>query len=183
MSILIRMCESLTEHIIAEVVSREEKVMYDDPSFIDLKKYTVEELYTKLDDALTTNISSIQPIVLYLSELYRRGVPWPELLDWWEYDVVRCECPVYDCELTALFERVDQFTVNKKMNPDEIRDKSGGCVRCHTGPLLSKEESKEVHEQTIDSQLQEILHYVKIYVNMELVKLRKIKKMQMDSIF
>ena len=176
------MCESISQDILAEVVAREEMVMYDDPSLNDIKKLTVEELYARLDEMLT-NDSSLQPIFLYLSELYRRCVPWPELLDWWEYDVVRCECPLYTCELSALIERVDEFTVTKMMSPDEIRDASGCCVRCHTKPLLTKEESKKVHEETIHSQLKEILHYVKIYVKMELTKLRKIKKMQMDSIF
>ena len=180
------------EEITAEVVSREEMVMYDDPSLNDLKKYTIEELYTKLNEELMnirtdfgTDIPSHERkvIFLYLSELYRRSVPWPDLLDWWEYDVVRCECPSYHCELTALIERVDKFTVHKIMRPDEIRDHSGCCARCHRkGSMLSKEDSIRVHEKTVASQLHEILYYVKTYVKMELEKLRKIKRIQLDSL-
>jgi len=186
------MCEAITEDIIAEVVTREEILMYDDPSLNDIKKYTVEELYARLEEELN-NIPAVfsadiplhqrKVIFLYLSELYRRSVPWPEILDWWEYDVIRCECPSYRCELTALIERVDQFTVTKIMKPDDIRDQSGCCVRCHTkGSMLSKEASKRLHEKTVSSQLHEVLYYVKSFVKMELERLRKIKRIQLESI-
>jgi len=181
--------------VIAEAVTREEMVMYDDAALNDIKKFTVEELYSKLDEELTQkckpSISDIQllhtskNIILYLSELYRRCVPWPELLDWWEYDVVLCECQIGNCEFTALMENVEHFTLYKKMQPDELRNVSGCCVRCRTnkeGPLLSKEESKLVHEKTIASQFHEIIYSIKKYVKMELIKLRKIKKLQLDSV-
>ena len=183
------------EEVIAEVVAREEMVMYDDAGLNDLKKFTVEELYVKLDEELEEkckpSISDIQilhtnkNILLYLSELYRRCIPWPELLDWWEYDVVRCECPIGSCEFIALMENVKHFTVFKKMQPDELRNVLGRCVRCRTNkepPLLSKEDSKLVHEKTMATQFHEVVYPIKKYVKMELTKLRKIKKLQMDSV-
>lgn len=185
------------DEIVAEVVAHEEMVMYDDACLNDIKKFTVEELYAKLDQELSliykkdesdtdiTVLRTSQPIFVYLSELYRRCVPWPELLDWWEYDIVRCDCPGYNCEISALIEGIDSFPVNREMSPDEIRDASGCCIRCHTskgGPLLSKEESKQVHEQKMASTLHEILYHIKNYVKMELTKLRKIKALQLASL-
>jgi len=181
--------------VMAELVAREEMVMYDDASLNDIKKCTVEELYSKLDQELTLkckpSISEFQllheskNIFLYLSELYRRCVPWPELLDWWEYDNVQCECPQGNCELSALIENVEHFTIFKKMQPDELRTVSGSCIRCcvnKDGPILSKEESKLVHEKTIASQFHQIIYLIKKYVKMELIKLRKIKSLQIDSL-
>jgi hypothetical protein len=186
----------LMDEIVAEVVAREEMVMYDDPSLNDIKKFTVEELYAKLDEELTHKISqsfgtditllrTSKSIFVYLSELYRRCVLWPEILDWWEYDIVRCDCYGYNCEVTALMDEVDLFPVNREMSPDEIRDASGCCIRCHTskcGPLLSKEDSKLVHEQKMASKLHEILYHIKNYVKMELTKLRKIKALQLANL-
>ena len=184
------------DEIVAEVVAREEMVMYDDACLNEAKKFTIEELYVKLDEELTQKISTSfatditllrtsQPIFVYLSELYRRCVPWPELLDWWEYDIVRCDCYGYNCEVSALVEDLVSFPVNREMGHDEIRDASGCCIRCHTskcGPLLSKEESKLVHEQKIAAKLHEILYHIKNYVKMELSKLRKIKALQIASL-
>ena len=176
----------IMNEVIAEVVAREEMVMYDDAALNDIKKFTVEELYVKLDEELEQkSIPSNKNILLYLSELYRRCIPWPELLDWWEYDVVRCECPIGNCEFIALMENVKHFTVFKKMQPDELRNVLGHCVKCCTNkedPLLSKEESKLVHEKTIASQFHEVIYPIKKYVKMELTKLRKIKKLQLDSV-
>jgi hypothetical protein len=182
------------DEIVAELVTHEEMVMYDDACLNEVKKYTVEELYAKLDEELTCKLSpsfgtdiallrASGPIILYLSELYRRCVPWPELLDWWEYDIVRCDCYGFNCEVSALIDNVPTFPVNREMAPDEIRDASGCCIRCHhEGELLSKEESKRVHEQKMASKLHEILYHTKNYVKMELAKLRKIKAMQISSL-
>jgi hypothetical protein len=195
----------------AEVVITDSTVMYDGDLITDMKCLTVEEIYELLDKEFEKWTVPENPIGLfhnrslvlrYLSEIYRRNIPWPSELEWWEYDIVRCsqktECG-YDCYYSAKFSinysfrysyitkrsnSVVERRVGKILQPDEIRHHSGWCISC-TPPSeakLTKELSIRLHEQTVANQLWAIVYKIKPFVKRELEKLRKIKSIQLSGL-
>jgi len=191
--------------------SKHSTVMYDDPLLQDLKQFTVEELYDKLDQEITeklkiqkTTLEDYVQILGYLSELYRRGIHFHStshhfmrignhftympferprvVLEWWDYDVVHCT----NC--------------NKVMESDEICSKSTTehsfdkyCTKCYDtnkfhervskSVLQTKEQSIECHHRSIVHQLRTILLYsIKSSLDKSRSTLKKIKALQMASI-
>lgn len=182
----------------AEVVTSDSTVIYDDPLLQDLKQFTVEELYEKLDQEITRMYELKKPhegVVTYLSELYRRGISLEVETgknirhQWWEYDVVRCDgqmcqisCPYRN--LTIKEEHLKR--IGRELAPDEIRSPHHLCVNCSQTnggiPLLSKEDSILLHQGKVSSQLVQVLRPISIYVKHELTKLKKIKAIHLASL-
>ena len=210
MSIASEILEHMAVAEVAEavVVTPDSTVMYDDPLLQDLKEFTVEELYEKLDEELTEKLKIQKPtpedcvkILGYLSEFYRRGIHFqstnPDLmnrgknayrayerpqvvLEWWDYDVVNCS----HC--------------HKVIESDEIRSKSTNehsystyCLSCRvTFPdhdikaslIQTKGQSIECHHRSIVYQLRQMLQVIKMSLDKSLSTLKKIKAIQLASL-
>jgi len=186
-------------------VTADSTVMYDDHLLQGLKQFMVEELYEKLDQEITEKLKirnptleDYVPILVYLSECYRRGIHFQSMnpnlmprnsympferprvaIEWWDYDVIKC----------MLCERV--------MESDEICAKSDGhhmyCTNCYptqkvspsgfTMVLQTKEQSIEYHNQTIVNRLRNsLLHSIKTSLDKSRSTLKKIKALQLASI-
>jgi len=202
--------EILEHFAVAEVVSPVPTVMYDDPLLQDLKGFTVEELYEKLDKELNEKMNyklfqmpeDCVKILSYLSELYRRGIHFqstnPDLmnprmfsyrpyervqavLEWWDFDDVKCS----HC--------------HKLMETDEIRYKtihehscSTYCISCKerhafqddikTSVIQTKEQSIVCHRRSIVYQLRQLLQVLRWSLDKSMKTLKKIKALQLASI-
>lgn len=179
--------------IMAEVVTADSTVMYDETCLSDMKCLTIEEIYEILeqemakwaDGSAATPLLLLQNnsvILMHLSEIYRRNIQWPPELEWWEYDKVRCPqksiCG-YNCPYSNSYPN----RVGKILQPDEIRLQNGFCIDCtDPSPKLTKESSIKLHEQTVANQFWAVTQKIKPFVKRELEKLRKIKSIQLSCI-
>jgi len=184
--------EIMTEVVThAEVVNPETTVMYDDDLLYEIKCLTVEELYVRLDkeldaidaikltDSYPTNVSeedrhqgrlkqlsNKEAILSYLCELYRRNI-LVYGTEWADYNIVMCD--VNSC-------------TRHEMGQDDLRSSSNCCEkhRARTDiPILSKKDSMSLHERTVSNQYWEGFHRLKVYLNPQLKKLRKIRELQL----
>jgi hypothetical protein len=192
--------EIMAEVTHAEVVTHETMVMYDDELLTDIKCLTVEELYVRLDKELANldgnSFHSELPsnpkeedrhkgrmkqlvnkhlILGYLSELYRRNVSSHLNIhsDWWKLDEIRCND-----------NRKETSCRGRLMEPDEVRHSNICCAKCRTDrePLLSKQESMDLHEHTVSEKYWATFSGIKSTVKDDLNKLRKIKEIQLASL-
>ena len=188
---------AILEDVVAEVVTNDSNVMYDDPLLQDLKPFTVGELYEKLDQEITKmreckkQPAHLEGVLTYLAELYRRGIPCP--VEWWEYDVVRCRgnnCRK-ECDLKPYEIKLKQFHhypmyESRVLEPDEVVNVGCCCVKCadqkNGGPVLSKEKSIEIRESTAYAQFCKLSYTISIFVKDELAKLKKIRAFHLASI-
>jgi len=192
--------EIMAEVTHAEVVTHEQMVMYDDELLSDIKCLTVEELYVRLDKELETiDGTSFQAelpsnpkqedfhkgrmkqlvnkhlIFGYLMELYRRNVysQMFNLTAWWEFDEIRC---TRNANATNCHGRL--------MEPDEVRHSNICCAKCRTDrePILSKQESMDLHEHQVTENLWKGLQSAHFWLKMDLKKLQKMKEIQLASL-
>lgn len=176
------------------IVRPNELTMYDEPLLQDLKQFTVEELYEKLDQEIDKMIygkkqpAPLEGMLTYLSELYRRGIPCP--VEWWEYDVLRChgnncrkEGHLKSYEIKLNYNPMYEARL---LEPGEPVNSQGFCVKCagygNGGSVLSKEKSIEVHELIVRTQFGQSVFPLRDFVKDELAKLKKIKAFQLASI-
>ena len=182
----------------AEVVTHEQTVLYDHELLSDIKCLSVEELYVRLgkeldsiDGATCYAELSSNPkeedkhkgrmkqllnkhlILGYLSEFYRRGICCYLNIysEWWKLDEIRCVNT--KCKAIHYLGRV--------MDPDEVRVSNTCCAKCKTDrdPLLSKQESMDLHEHCVSEKYWTGFQGIKETVKNELNKLRKIKEIQL----
>ena len=172
----------------ARIVRPNEMTMYDDPLLQDLKQFTVEELYEKLDQEFAKNYDtySTSTALTYLSELYRRGIPCP--VEWWEYDVMRCrggncykECHLkpYEIKLNKIRSHTTLYE-GRVLEPGEPVNSQGFCVKCagygNGGSVLSKGYKEHLESMVLPK------FPLHDFVKDELAKLKKIKAFQLASI-
>ena len=162
--------EIMAEVTHAEVVTHETMVMYDDEILSDIKCLTVEELYVRLDKEL----DSIDATSFY-AELPSN--PKEE-----DLHKGRMKHLVNKHIILGYLSELYRRNVCSHLNihsdwwkVDEIRCNIGG-------PVLSKQESMDLHEQGVSLKYWTCFQGIKSTVKEDLIKLRKIREIQLTSL-
>ena len=175
--------------IMAEVVTHEMMVMYDDELLSEMKCLTVEELYVRLNKELDAidliqlqesypsqateedkhqsrmkQLSNKDVILGYLCEFYRRQVNIYGT-GWLDYNIVMCK-----------------DRAQHEMGPEDLRSSPTCCEKCRSRtdiPILSKKESMCLHERTVSQQYWTGFQTIKTHAIDQLKKMRKIKELHL----
>ena len=182
--------------IVAEVVTHETTVLYDDELLAEMKSLTVEELYVRLDKEL----DKIDPSKLYVglsSEPSEKELHYARMKQLENQALILS----YFCELyrrniiiySDTFCDIDnvwcQKTTKHIMNPDDLRTTFDCCALCAKSvnpakpeTVLSKKDSMDLHEQTITKQYMTWFENSKKSLKEKIRKLRKTRDLHLSVV-